>query len=67
MQGEEPSNTTAFVVKFIPALVNSRTVNPTWDGNMSLTSLESAPVLSVIGDTTTLVSKTMIILLNFIL
>ena len=57
MQGDVSSNTTAFVVQFIPTLVGNRTANPVWDGNMSLTSLESAPVLSVIGDTTALVSK----------
>ena len=56
-QGEVSSNTTVFVVQFIPAPVNNRIVNSAWNGNMSLTSLESAPVLSVIGDTSAMVCK----------
>ena len=37
-----------FEVEFMPTLVNNRTSNPAWDGNMPLSSLESAPVLSVV-------------------
>ena len=39
-----------FEVEFMPTLVNDRTSNPAWDGNMPLSSLESAPVLSVVGN-----------------
>ena len=39
-----------FEVEFTPTLVNNRTSNPAWDGNMPLSSLESAPVLSVAGN-----------------
>ena len=45
-------DTTGFEVQFIPTLVNNNSMpNPAWDGNMPLSSLESAPVLSVVGDT----------------
>ena len=47
--------TTAFVVKFTPRLVNSRSPNPAWDGNMPLSPLDSAPVLSVVGKTSAMV------------
>ena len=53
---EEPSNlTTAFVVQFTPTLVNTRTPDPAWNGNMSLTPLNSTPVLSVVGETSAMV------------
>ena len=57
-------DTIGFQVQFIPMLVNNNlTPNPAWDGNMSLSSLESAPVLSVVGDTSVMVCK--IIEINF--
>ena len=56
---EEPSNlTTAFVVQFTPTLVNTRTPDPAWNGNMSLTPLNSVPVLSVVGGTSAMVCIT---------
>ena len=49
---------TEFKVQFIPTLVNNNsTPNPAWDGNMLLSSLESAPVLSVVGETFITVCK----------
>ena len=56
-QEEVSINTTAYEVQFIPSLVNARIANPAWDGNMPLSSLESAPVLSVVGDTSVMVRK----------
>ena len=55
---EELMYTTGFEVQFIPTLAsNNWTPNSAWDGNMSLSSLESAPVLSVVGDTFITVCK----------
>ena len=51
LQEEVSNDTTVFVVQFTPTLADVRTANPAWDGNMPLSSLESAPVLSVVGDT----------------
>ena len=57
---EEVMDATGFHVQFIPTLVNSNlTPNPAWDGNMSLSSLESAPVLNVVGDASAMVCKIM--------
>ena len=51
-------HSTGFEAQFIPTLVNNNWMpNPAWDGNMSLSSLESAPVLSVVGDTSVMVCK----------
>ena len=51
-------HSTGFETQFIPTLVNNNWMpNPAWDGNMSLSSLESAPVLSVVGDTSVMVCK----------
>ena len=56
LQEEEVSNVTkGFVIQFTPTLVNTRTPNPAWNGNMPLSSLESFPILSVIGETSTMV------------
>ena len=55
---EELVDATGFEVQFIPTLAsNNWTPNPAWDGNMSLSSLESAPVLSVVGDTSVTVCE----------
>lgn len=45
------------MVQFTPTLLQSRTKDPGWDGNMQLDSLSSAPVLSVIGRTSVMVSN----------
>ena len=55
---EELIDATRFEVQFIPTLASNNWMpNLAWDGNMSLSSLESAPVLSVAGDTSVTVCK----------
>lgn len=55
LQEEVSIDTTTFIVQFTPTLTNSRTPNPAWDGNMTLSPLNSVPVLSIIGNTSTMV------------
>ena len=53
---EELTHNARFEVQFVPTPINNNwTPNPAWDGNMSASSLESALVLSVVGDTSVMV------------
>ena len=43
-------------MQFTPRLVDNRTPDSTWNGNMALNSLQDAPVLSLVGETVATVS-----------
>lgn len=57
LQEEVSSLTKEVIVQFTPMLADTRRPNPDWNGNMPLSPLESVPVLSVVGDTSTMVCK----------
>ena len=44
-------------MQFTPRLVDNRTPDPNWNGNMALNSLQDAPVLSLVGETVATVSE----------
>ena len=48
--------TSPFTVQFTPTLIETRMPDSNWDGNMPVNSLDSAPVLFIVGDTIALVS-----------
>ena len=56
IQDEPESITSPFTVQFIPTVVDTRVQNNNWDGNMTVKSLDSAPVLFTVGDTAVIVS-----------
>ena len=43
-------------MQFTPTIVDTRENDSSWDGNMRVNSLDSAPVLFTIGDTVAVVS-----------